>query len=71
MHAASVAGRDSRRRLSIGVGSAMAAGLCWGMIFSVPVLLPAYSPLALSAGRYLAFGLIVLLPAWLDRRRLA
>jgi drug/metabolite transporter (DMT)-like permease len=49
----------------------MAAGLCWGMIFSVPVLLPAYSPLALSAGRYLAFGLIVLLPAWLDRRRLA
>ncbi|QRJ65621.1 DMT family transporter [Azospira restricta] len=49
----------------------MAAGLCWGMIFSVPVLLPSYSPLALSAGRYLAFGLIVLLPAWLDRRRLA
>jgi drug/metabolite transporter (DMT)-like permease len=49
----------------------MAAGLCWGMIFSVPVLLPDYSPLALSAGRYLAFGLIVLLPAWLDRRRLA
>lgn len=71
MHTASVAGRDSRRRLTVGVGSAMAAGLCWGMIFSVPVLLPAYSPLALSAGRYLAFGLIVLLPAWLDRRRLA
>ncbi len=58
-------------RLSVGVGAAMAAGLCWGMIFSVPVLLPTYSPLALSAGRYLAFGLIVLLPAWLDRRRLA
>jgi len=33
--------------------------------------LPGYSPLALSAGRYLAFGLIVLLPAWLDRRRIA
>ena len=59
------------RRLAIGIGSAMAAGLCWGMIFSVPVLLPDYPPLALSAGRYLAFGLIVLLPAWLDRRRLA
>jgi len=62
---------DTRRPLAVGVASAMAAGLCWGMIFSVPVLLPGYSPLALSAGRYLAFGLIVLIPAWLDRRRLA
>lgn len=61
----------SSRGLVIGIGAAMAAGLCWGMIFSVPVLLPGYSPLALSAGRYLAFGLIVLLPAWLDRRRIA
>ncbi len=59
------------KRFATGVAAAMAAGLCWGMIFSVPVLLPDYSPLALSAGRYLAFGLIVLLPAWLDRRRLA
>ena len=49
----------------------MAAGLMWGIIFSVPLLLPNYPPLALSAGRYVAFGLIVLIPAWLDRRRLA
>jgi len=69
MNPSPAAGADSRR-VAIGVGSAMAAGLCWGMIFSVPVLLPTYSPLALSAGRYLAFGLIVLIPAWLDRRRL-
>lgn len=58
-------------RLALGVGFGMAAGLMWGIIFSVPLLLPDYPPLALSAGRYLAFGLIVLLPAWLDRRRLA
>ncbi|HET6720974.1 MAG TPA: DMT family transporter [Rhodocyclaceae bacterium] len=58
-------------RLALGVGFGMAAGLMWGIIFSVPLLLPDYPPLALSAGRYLAFGLIVLLPAWFDRRRLA
>lgn len=58
-------------RLALGVGFGMAAGLMWGIIFSVPLLLPDYPPLALSAGRYLAFGLIVLVPAWFDRRRLA
>jgi drug/metabolite transporter (DMT)-like permease len=59
------------RQLALGVGYAMLAGLMWGIIFSVPVLLPDYPPLALSAGRYLAFGVIVLIPAWIDRRRLA
>jgi drug/metabolite transporter (DMT)-like permease len=61
----------SNTRLALGVGYGMAAGLMWGIIFSVPLLLPNYPPLALSAGRYVAFGLIVLIPAWLDRRRLA
>ena len=61
----------SNTRLALGVGFGMAAGLMWGIIFSVPLLLPNYPPLVLSAGRYLAFGLIVLIPAWLDRRRLA
>lgn len=57
-------------RLLAGVACGMAAGLMWGIIFSVPVLLPNYPPLALSAGRYLAFGLIVLIPALADRHRL-
>ena len=61
----------SSSRLARGVAYGMAAGLMWGGIFSVPLLLPDYPPLALSAGRYLAFGLIVLIPAWFDRRRLA
>lgn len=63
--------RSVSPRLALGVGFGMAAGLMWGIIFSVPLLLPSYPPLALSAGRYVAFGLIVLIPAWLDRRRLA
>lgn len=58
------------RQLSLGIAFGMLAGLCWGIIFAVPMLLPEYPPLALSAGRYLAFGLVVLVPALLDRARL-
>jgi drug/metabolite transporter (DMT)-like permease len=60
----------SNARLARGVFFGMLAGLMWGVIFSVPVLLPEYPPLALSAGRYLAFGLIVLIPAVVDCNRL-
>ncbi len=42
----------------------------WGTIFLVPLLLPDYPALALSAGRYLAFGIVVLVPAWIGRRQL-
>jgi drug/metabolite transporter (DMT)-like permease len=39
-------------------------------VFVVPLLLPQYPAALLSAGRYLAFGLIALPLAWLDRARL-
>lgn len=54
----------------VGVAFALAAGLMWGLVFVGPVLLPDYPPLLLSFGRYLSFGLIVLIPAWFDRRQL-
>ena len=57
--------------MAAGVLFALAAGLLWGLVFVVPLLLPGVSPALLSAGRYLAFGLIVLPLAWLDRARLA
>jgi len=50
---------------------ALAAGLMWGIIFVGPLLLPEYPAALQSAGRYLAFGLIALPLAWLDRRALA
>jgi drug/metabolite transporter (DMT)-like permease len=50
---------------------ALAAGLMWGLVFIVPLLLPDYPAALLSFGRYLAFGLIALPLAWLDRVRLA
>jgi drug/metabolite transporter (DMT)-like permease len=49
---------------------ALAAGLMWGLVFVAPVLLPDYPPALLSFARYLAFGLIALPLAWLDRARL-
>jgi drug/metabolite transporter (DMT)-like permease len=50
---------------------ALAAGLMWGLVFVAPLLLPQYPAALLTFGRYLAFGLIALPLAWLDRRRLA
>ena len=46
---------------------ALAAGLMWGLVFVVPVLLPEYPAALLACGRYLAFGLIALPLAWLGR----
>jgi drug/metabolite transporter (DMT)-like permease len=53
--------------LPAGVACALAAGLLWGLVFIVPVLLPEYSAAQLSAGRYLAFGLVALPLALADR----
>jgi drug/metabolite transporter (DMT)-like permease len=50
---------------------ALAAGLMWGLVFVAPQMLPAYPAALLSAARYLAFGLIALPLAWLDRRAMA
>jgi len=49
---------------------ALAAGLLWGLVFVVPLLLLDYPPALLSTARYLAFGLIALPLAFLDRARL-
>ena len=57
--------------MAIGTLFALAAGLMWGLVFIAPLLLPQYPAALLSFGRYLAFGLIALPLAWLDRARLA
>ncbi len=59
-----------RQALATGTAFALAAGLMWGLVFIVPLLLPQYPAALLSVGRYLAFGLIALPLAWLDRQRL-
>lgn len=57
--------------MGAGVLFALAAGLMWGLVFVAPLLLSDYPAVLLSFGRYLAFGLIALPLAWLDRARLA
>ena len=55
----------------IGTLYALAAGLLWGLVFIAPSLLSGYPAPLLSFARYLAFGLIALPIAWLDRAALA
>ncbi len=57
--------------MGVGILCALAAGLMWGLVFIGPLLLPDYPPVLQTFGRYLAFGLIALPLAWLDRRRMA
>ena len=60
----------SRASLLSGSSFALAAGLMWGLVFVGPLLLPEYPAALQSFGRYLAFGLIALPLAWLDRAAL-
>ncbi|XLZ71802.1 DMT family transporter [Massilia sp. SR12] len=43
-----------------GVVCGLLAGAMWGMVFVVPELLSAFSPLEMAVGRYIAYGLIAL-----------
>jgi drug/metabolite transporter (DMT)-like permease len=54
-----------------GIGCGMIAGALWGVVFLAPELARGFAPLQLSAGRYLAYGVIaaaLVAPSW---RRLA
>jgi drug/metabolite transporter (DMT)-like permease len=55
----------------LGTLFALAAGLMWGLVFIVPLMLPDYPAALLSFARYFAFGVIALPLAWFDRRRLS
>ena len=59
-----------RAALVTGTLFALGAGLLWGLVFVAPLMLAEYPAALLSVGRYLAFGLIALPLAWLDRARI-
>jgi drug/metabolite transporter (DMT)-like permease len=58
------------RAMWIGTLYALVAGLMWGLVFVGPLLVPEYPAALQSVGRYVAFGLIALPLAWLDRAAL-
>ncbi|WP_150560838.1 DMT family transporter [Pandoraea bronchicola] len=50
-----------------GISFGLAAGALWGLVFLAPRLLPGFSPLELSAARYVLYGLVsamLLAPLW-------
>ncbi len=53
-----------------GVVYGMLAGALWGMVFLVPRLLPDFSPVLLSAGRYAMYGAVSLVAALPSARSL-
>jgi drug/metabolite transporter (DMT)-like permease len=56
----------SRDRL-IGMACGLGAGAMWGLVFLAPKVAPDASPMLMSAGRYLAYGIIaalLLAPRW-------
>ena len=60
----------TQNNLPVGAGAALAAGLMWGLVFVVPLLLPEYPATLLIFGRYVAFGLVTLPMAWWLREKL-
>ena len=46
------------RSTLLGIGAGIAAGALWGLVFLAPELAPEFLPIQLSAGRYLAYGLV-------------
>ena len=50
-----------------GIAAGIAAGAMWGLVFVAPAIAPDFQPAQLSAGRYLAYGLvaaILVAPSW-------
>jgi drug/metabolite transporter (DMT)-like permease len=55
------------RNIWLGLGAGILAGAFWGLVFLTPELTRGFSPMQLSAGRYLAYGLIaaaLVAPSW-------
>jgi drug/metabolite transporter (DMT)-like permease len=47
--------------MGIGVLCGLLAGAMWGIVFIAPAYLAAFTPLQLTVGRYLAYGVIALM----------
>lgn len=47
----------SQKNLTLGILAGIVTGMLWGIVFVVPQVLPDFTPLELSLGRYLFFGI--------------
>ncbi len=53
-----------------GIVSILAATLCWGFVFVIPIFLVGFDPIEVTLGRFFFFGLISLIILLLKKRRL-
>jgi drug/metabolite transporter (DMT)-like permease len=58
----------TRREYRTGIACGVGAGALWGIVFLAPRTLPTFTPLALSAARFLLYGLLSLVLLWPMRR---
>jgi len=61
----------STKNIWLGIASSILAGAFWGLVFLTPALTRGFDPIQLSAGRYLAYGLIAAALLAPSMRRLA
>ncbi|WP_145010550.1 DMT family transporter [Pseudomonas oryzihabitans] len=62
---------QERALSAVGIGYGLAAGLCWGVIFLAPALVPDLSGAQFAVLRFLCYGLVsfgLLLPCWRQLR---
>ncbi|KQV79900.1 multidrug DMT transporter permease [Massilia sp. Root351] len=55
------------KTMGLGIACGVAAGALWGLVFLAPELARGHTPLQLSAGRYLAYGIAacaLIAPSW-------
>lgn len=58
--------------MGVGIANGIAAGALWGVVFLAPAVLSRFTPVQLSAGRYLIYGLIavvLLASRWRELRQ--
>lgn len=59
--------RTTQHDTATGIACGLGAGALWGLVFLAPELVREFSPLALTVGRYLCYGLIaaaLIAPKW-------
>lgn len=64
--------RSAHGELTAGILSGAGAGALWGLVFLAPELVDGFTPLQLTIGRYIAYGVIsaaLIAPRWARLRR--
>ncbi len=62
---------EEDRRFAVGFSCGVFACVLWGLVYLVPLALPDYDPVYISAGRFVSFGAIALPLIYIERKELS